>query len=343
MDELKFTIRDAWQLEELRLHRFRQVIGSKLKHCSIALLLNNTLLIVCLSETAYEPLLSNFVDLRYQAWLTTGADKLSISHNGAIKITSSTRPQFSLCDGNEPGLKKESKLKNNLSGTSGASNMTAATLTPPASEQVELTDNISQSEQPVVNSTISTRPKLINLNALAGSNGIDPGFAAAEIERMGGLVGYDEEAQAFKTTQPFWEKFVNWYVATIRDRLLGTTTQVNSTVAPETTAQPATTAANNGKVTKSRRGGVRFKDFVKSNSYTKTLGTFLTNQGWDDAKRIETLEAIAALPEVAGDGDTFAEKCIAKILTKYPEKGKHDQVRKGLIAAAKQTSGNPES
>lgn len=195
------------------------------------------------------------------------------------------------------------------------------------------------------------------INPIASKNGLQPDFVANSIANSGGTVA--KVGNVFVTSREAWTGFVDGYLNQIRDGLLGTTvsqpaaTKTKPTITgkkkgagkTQSRAKAPTRKPTQGKPkaqaqpSKSVRSIV-FKNFKLSNSYSRTLGAFLDAQKWDAAKRIEVIEALAALPTEPGNESDFAEQCVKKITSVYPAaKRKGNFVRQGLIDAAKGMTG----
>lgn len=339
---MDLTEDDIYTLEALRLDRYRERCIKMLPDSYLLVLsVDNSLIVDCLDKADTEPLAEHLAELRWAAWCIVGATQLWIAAEGQAIVVANTRPELDFQDCKDT-------LRNNDPGEF----VMVAT--------IEATAETSNVDSPETSNTMPVGvPTLQSINILAASLGIDTGFIVRQINAQGGLAGWDADTQSYKTTEQHWQKFVSWYQGHLASLLNGQTATIEpATIAPEqngkaitprkpqqprrqaTAAKTTRKSAATPKPPKTDAGesSPRFKEFTRATGYEKTIGNFLTAQGWDDTKRAETLEAIAVLPDTATDTSAFSERCMVKLLSKYA-KGDRQNARIKFINAAKKITG----
>lgn len=170
----------------------------------------------------------------------------------------------------------------------------------------------------------------LEINEIATTNGLQPGFVASQILQAGGMVA--QVGERLLTSQVAWNEFVRQHIRCLQGQPPTKSARAATRKPPQAKAEPGATPPET----------VRFKSFKLSNSYAKSLGNFLEAQKWPAEKRIAIVEAIAQLSATqVGDESAIAEQCLKRLIGAYPAaKRRGNTTRQGLIDAAKAMVGS---
>jgi hypothetical protein len=348
----EFTEDDLLCFEAARMERYRACFGNLLDNCHIHLSsLDNGMYLVCQSESA-DHLLKEVVDLRWQAWLITGASSLVLTTNSDIIYNCSTFPALVLCNRNnsdfEENIDPDSGRFNKLGKSTSLKTkpMTQTTMEKGASRSAQKSQGRSTLNKGEQTAKTVNAPLLISLTSRTEAIGV-PVEVVVEAMNADGMSAFMTEEGTYWTTQVHWEIFMRSLVNLLQKTPMIEQSQTNG-------AEPAMSAVDNVEKTPPARRGrsrsntatatkpraaktveppetkttssTRLSSFLKSNKDERTIGNFLQAQRpWDEEKRVEVLQKLAALPPVPEDNEQFAEaeRYMDKILSVI-------KVRKGL-------------
>lgn len=192
-------------------------------------------------------------------------------------------------------------------------------------------------------------PRLRNLATLSTRTNIPVEQIAIEIRHLGFLVG-SENGSYLAQEEGVIAWADNWLNRDLEERraeLLGDISVFGNRV-PTPVATPDSKMRKPRKLrqdsaTVAQKGDRRnFRNFTRGNSYGKTIGNFLAAQGWTDTdpKRIEFVQALtnAGTDPAAIGKETWTDRAITKILSKYARSDRQSALT-GLIRAAKKMTG----
>lgn len=351
--------RDLSCLDGVRLARFRELFPC-LRGCTLYINTARELLILT-PRTNIKPLYARWVDLRRQAWFILAVDQVRVMSGNELifagrshltllvadKVEKQTLPGVAEAMATGTAERKATTRKTSSNRGGGKQRSTSTKPTPQATGKNDF-------------------PTLQSLGAIAERAGISPEQIATEIQQSNGLVFWDQESQQFKASaaslSTWADSWVNKSAQQILDQqralLLGTPAAPTPAAAPTNGTAPTNGAApgankraapnrtstpKEGKAPSSAPGAKRiaFKDFQKANSYEKTIAKFSDAQKLSDQARVELMEQLAQLPEVASNSGgqmSYAEQALTKVLTKYPN-AQRQNARSGIIRKMKELTG----
>lgn len=316
MIDFTLTPEDLADLDTRRINRLREYSPSLLSVKVV--LIDGRLFLICApdQQLALEKALPR---LSKQAYILCGAVEISLYCNHQLINTLET------CN-------KLKKHPANFSKFNGET-MTSATLTKTEVQSAQSTTSSATANQSIGLSQI--------VENLAQKTGQTPEAIAIEILNK---LPIDVAMPAIQQhVDNFLEQDFIAYQEQKRKEFLGIGKKAEgsaSTTTPSATNGAATAEAKEAKTKRIyRRRSMSFKGFEPARNSERTLGNFLKAQGWDEAKRIEVIEAIASLsPEIPTQPEaleTLPEQAMKKILSLSKN------TRKAIISAAQKMKGQP--
>lgn len=247
----------------------------------------------------------SLINLRVQAWLINGAERLTVyCSDGELIFDGATWP-----------IGVWNTL---ISNDIASEDCCMAT----ATKERLITDNSTMTPSSISNGLV----RLATLETIAQNTGNDPKEIAFAIAAKGHMVGFNEQSNEYIAsidgiqdwTDLFLQEDLERYKQQRRQQLISGVTAGVAVAEPKVKpSRRRTTKPTEAKPSTARRKTFQFKAFTKANSREGTLGKFLHAQGWDEVKRIEVIEAIAALPPEPAEELTQAEAALQRVLKVY--------------------------
>ena len=339
--ETILTAQDLQRLDASRIQRLNSAYPKLLSGVTVVLLNQpeRSLILVCDGQKKAAELQRRSIDLRLSAWFICAAESISIYakdkliaiQSAAAAIIKELGYTFEICSSKEHlDMVAEAPAKPRRSRNQTSSTRSNTSTRKTRSNSANKIGNVAADLSNMIGTLSKKTNETIETIALGILNSLPEDTRRTAIEAWADNFLKDdfEQYRASRRNEVFG-------LLTGGSAASSATAPTNgaTATAPKTERQPKQERQLRAATT------LRFKTFSAGKSAEKSISNFLNAQGYDAARRIEVIEAIAALsletPEQSVE--SFEEQAIKRILKSYP-RGRQPS-RKAIIQAAQRMKG----